>query len=39
VVTTHQVEEVEHVLTDLMFINRGPAFRYSMEELESRYVK
>ena len=23
VVTTHQVEEVEHVLTDLMFINRG----------------
>jgi ABC-type multidrug transport system ATPase subunit len=24
VVTTHQVEEVQDVLTDLMFINRGP---------------
>ena len=23
VVTTHQVEEIQHVLTDLMFINRG----------------
>ena len=40
VVTTHQVEEVEHVLTDLMFINRGRiVFECSMEELESRYVE
>jgi ABC-2 type transport system ATP-binding protein len=40
VVTTHQVEEVEHVLTDLMFIDRGRiVFNCSMEELESRYVE
>jgi ABC-2 type transport system ATP-binding protein len=40
VVTTHQVEEVQHVLTDLMFINRGRiVFHCSMEEFESRYVE
>src|SRR5882724_8817450 len=40
VVTTHQVEEVQHVLTDLMFINRGRiVFNCSMEEIESRYVE
>jgi len=40
VVTTHQVEEVEHVLTDLMFINRGRiVFACSMEEFESRYLE
>ncbi len=40
VVTTHQVEEVEHVLTDLMFIDRGRiVFDCSMEEFESRYVE
>ncbi|HEY3973388.1 MAG TPA: ABC transporter ATP-binding protein [Candidatus Sulfotelmatobacter sp.] len=40
VVTTHQVEEVEHVLTDLMFIDRGRiVFNCSMEEIESRYVE
>src|SRR6202008_428127 len=40
VVTTHQIEEVEHVLTDLMFINRGRiVFDCSMEEIESRYVE
>ena len=40
VMTTHQVEEVEHVLTDLMFINRGRiVFDRSMEELESRYAE
>jgi ABC-2 type transport system ATP-binding protein len=38
--TTHQVEEVQHVLTDLMFINRGRiVFGCSMEEFESRYVE
>jgi ABC-2 type transport system ATP-binding protein len=38
VVTTHQVEEVEHVLTDLIFINRGRVvFECGMEEIESRY--
>jgi len=38
VVTTHQVEEVQHVLTDLMFIDRGRiVLNCSMEEVESRY--
>jgi ABC-2 type transport system ATP-binding protein len=40
VVTTHQVEEVEDVLTDLMFIDRGRiVLESSMEEFESRYVE
>ncbi len=38
VVTTHQVEEVQDVLTDLMFINHGRiVLQCSMEEFESRY--
>jgi ABC-2 type transport system ATP-binding protein len=37
-VTTHQVEEVQHVLTDLMFIDRGQiVLSSSMEALEQRY--
>jgi ABC-2 type transport system ATP-binding protein len=40
IVTTHQVEEVQHVLTDLMFINRGRiVLTCSMDEFESRYVE
>ena len=40
VVTTNQVEEIEHVLTDLMFINRGRiVLNSSMEEFESRYLE
>jgi ABC-2 type transport system ATP-binding protein len=40
VVTTHQVEEIENVLTDLMFIDRGRVvLDCSMEELESRYLE
>jgi ABC-2 type transport system ATP-binding protein len=40
VVTTHQVDELQHVLTDLMFINRGRVvLDCSMEELESRYLE
>jgi ABC-2 type transport system ATP-binding protein len=40
VVATHQVEELQHVLTDLMFINRGRiVFSCSMEEFESRYLE
>jgi ABC-2 type transport system ATP-binding protein len=40
VVATHQVEEIQHVLTDLMFIDRGRIiFECSMEELESRYLE
>jgi ABC-2 type transport system ATP-binding protein len=37
-VTTHQVEEVQHVLTDLAFIDRGRiVLDCTMEEFESRY--
>jgi len=40
VVTTHQVEEVEHILTDLMFIDRGRiVLACSMEEVEARYME
>ena len=40
VVTTHQVDEIQEVLTDVMFINRGRiVFACSMEELESRYLE
>jgi ABC-2 type transport system ATP-binding protein len=40
VVTTHQVEEVQHVLTDLMFIDCGRiVLNCTMEEFESRYVE
>src|SRR5881409_3739015 len=40
VVTTHQVDEIQDVLTDLMFIDRGRiVFRCSMEELEARYLE
>ncbi len=40
VVATHQVEEIQHVLTDLMFIDRGRiVFDCSMEEIESRYLE
>jgi ABC-2 type transport system ATP-binding protein len=40
VVTTHQVEEMEHVLTDVIFMDRGRiVFKSSMEEVESRYVE
>src|SRR5712691_9369229 len=40
VVTTHQVEEIQHVFTDLIFINRGRiVFESSMDELESRYLE
>ncbi|MGB8539252.1 MAG: ABC transporter ATP-binding protein [Acidobacteriaceae bacterium] len=38
--TTHQVEEIEHVLTDVMFIDRGRiVFNSSLEDLESRYLE
>src|SRR5439155_11406651 len=40
IVTTHQVEEVQDVLTDLMFINHGrTVLECSMEEFESRYAE
>ena len=40
IVTTHQVEEIQDVLTDLMFINRGRiVLSCSMDEFEARYLE
>lgn len=40
VITTHQVEEIQNVLTDLIFIHRGRiVLNCSLEEIESRYVE
>ena len=40
IVTTHQVEEIQHVITDLMFIDRGRiVFTCNMEEFELRYTE
>src|SRR5580692_1039450 len=40
VVTTHHVEEIQNVITDLMFINRGRiVLSCSMEEIESRFLE
>ncbi len=39
-VTTHQVEEIQDVLTDVLFINHGRiVFASSMDDLETRYVE
>jgi len=39
-ITTHQVEEVEHILTDLIFIQDGKiALESSMEDVEQRYME
>jgi ABC-2 type transport system ATP-binding protein len=38
VLATHQVEEIQHVLTDVAFIDRGRiVFDRSMDEIEARY--
>lgn len=40
VITTHQVEEVEHILTDLMFIRDGKIIlAASMDEVGERYTE
>ena len=40
VVTTHQVEEVQNILTDLVFIDRGRiVLSCSMEAFEQRYLE
>ena len=40
IVTTHQVEEIEHILTDVMFINRGRiVLSAAMDDLETRYAE
>jgi ABC-2 type transport system ATP-binding protein len=39
-ITTHQVEEVEHILTDLVFIQDGKiALDASMDDVEQRYTE
>jgi len=39
-ITTHQVEEVEHILTDLIFIQDGKiALNTTMEDVEQRYTE
>jgi len=39
-VTTHQVEEVEHILTDLLFIDRGRiVLDASMDEVQEKYAQ
>lgn len=39
-VTTHQVEEVQHILTDVVFLNRGKVvLDCSMEAFENRYAE
>ena len=40
VITTHQVEEVEHILTDLMFIREGKiVLSATMDEVGERYTE
>ncbi len=40
VIATHQVEEVQHILTDLLFLDRGRiVFDCSMEDCETRYAE
>ena len=40
VVTTHQIDEIQDVLTDFVFINRGRVvLESSMEQFESRYLE
>ncbi|MEA2328489.1 MAG: type transport system ATP-binding protein [Thermoanaerobaculia bacterium] len=40
IVTTHQVDEIQDVLTDVLFINQGRiVMECGMEEFESRYVE
>jgi ABC-2 type transport system ATP-binding protein len=40
VISTHQVDEIEHILTDVVFLDRGRVvLDSSMEDLQSRYVE
>jgi len=40
VISTHQVEEVEHILSDVIFIKSGQIFMYeSMENLRQRFCQ
>ena len=38
ILATHQIEEVQHVLTDVVYLDRGRiVFSRSVEDLESQY--
>jgi ABC-2 type transport system ATP-binding protein len=40
VVTTHQVDEIQHILTDVTFIHRGRiVFNAAMEDIEARHAE
>ncbi|BAO43812.1 ABC transporter ATP-binding protein [Thiolapillus brandeum] len=40
VVTTHQIEEIEHILSDVLFINRGHLLlNMPVEEIATHYVQ
>ncbi len=40
VLTTHQVDEIQNILTDVMFMNRGRiVFTCNMEDFESRFAE
>lgn len=40
IITTHQVEEIQHILTDIVFINRGRiVLDASMDAFEARYAE
>ena len=38
-VTTHQVEEIENILTDLIFIDRGRVLDLPMDQIPARYAQ
>jgi len=40
IITTHQVDEIQNILTDVLFIDRGKiVFNSSMENFEARYAE
>ena len=40
VITTHQIDEIQYILTDLLFIDRGNlVFGCSMEDFDTRYLE
>lgn len=40
IISTHQVDEVQHILTDVMFLNRGKlVLSKSMEDIEQQFVQ
>jgi len=40
IISTHQVEEVQHILTDVMFLDRGKlVLSKSMEDIERQFVQ